>query len=187
MTELLQVKAIARNTRGIPFPYCIDDARRWVEQQTEAMERGEASVFAITLKTESAVVQAERSMEQGQAEKSEAGGDGLLIGCVGLAINHADENAELGFWLGEPYWNQGYMTEAARAVLEHGFESLGLHRIHAHHMSRNLGSGRVLEKIGMRPEGRLQQHIRKWGVYEDVELYGLLAGQWRAEKGAGEI
>lgn len=164
VTELLQAKAIARNTRDIPFPYSIDDAEQWIVQQSEAIGRGEASVFAI--------------VEKADTETGQSVGGGRLIGCIGLAINHADQNAELGYWLGQPYWNRGYMTEAASAILEYGFVTLGLHRIHAHHMSRNPGSGRVLEKIGMQREGLLREHTRKWGVFEDVEFYGVLANQW---------
>ena len=165
VTELLQEKEIARNTRGIPFPYSMEDAERWIEQQRIAVAGGEASVFAIT-----------RTVTGSGGEVDEQ-----LIGCIGLAIDHQNENAELGYWLGQPYWNLGYMTEAAGAVLEYGFETLGLHRIYAHHMSRNPGSGRVLVKIGMQWEGRLREHTRKWGVFEDVELYGLLGGQWRSD------
>ena len=55
-----------------------------------------------------------------------------------------------------------------------GFEGLGLNRIHAHHMVRNPGSGRVLEKVGFQHEGLLRQRVVKWGVFEDVILLGLL-------------
>ena len=53
---------------------------------------------------------------------------------------------------------------------------LALNRIHAHHFSRNPASGRVLEKIGMRHEGCLRQHIRRWGRFEDIECYGIVNG-----------
>lgn len=75
-----------------------------------------------------------------------------------------------------PHWGQGFATEAARAVVRHGFETLGLNRIYAHHMTRNLSSGRVLERIGMRREGLLRQRVLKWGRFEDVVIYAVLRG-----------
>ena len=119
-------------------------------------ERGEQAVFAVTLRSEK-----------------------TLIGSVGLKIHREDRRAELGYWIGRPYWNQGYCTEAARAALEFGFRQLGLNRLFAHHFARNPASGRVLQKIGMTREGRLPQHVRKWDAFEDLELYGVLKGQWR--------
>jgi len=56
----------------------------------------------------------------------------------------------------------------------YGFERRGLHRIHASHLTRNPASGRVLQKIGMRYEGCLRQHVDKWEVFEDLALYGIL-------------
>jgi ribosomal-protein-alanine N-acetyltransferase len=57
-------------------------------------------------------------------------------------------------------------------------EQLGLNRIYAHHMVRNPASGRVLAKVGMKPEGLLRQRVRKWGVFEDVVLLALLREEW---------
>ena len=88
--------------------------------------------------------------------------------------------AELGYWIGKPYWGQGYCTEAARATLDFGFEQLGLNRIFAHHFARNPASGRVMQKIGMTREGRLRQHVKKWDAFEDLELYGILKDHWAA-------
>ena len=76
--------------------------------------------------------------------------------------------------LGRPFWGRGYATEAARAVIEYGFSVLNLHRIYAMHFSRNPASGRVMEKCGMVHEGRFREHVRKWGVFEDVDLRGIL-------------
>jgi RimJ/RimL family protein N-acetyltransferase len=54
----------------------------------------------------------------------------------------------------------------------------GLNRIHACHLSRNPGSGRVMEKLGMSHEGTRKQHVRKWEVFEDMELRGILRSEW---------
>ena len=97
-----------------------------------------------------------------------------LIGTVGLAISDFDHQAEIGYWLGRDYWGQGFCTEAVIAVLDYGFETLGLNRIFAQHIARNGASARVLEKAGFSKEGILRQHARKWGVFEDVICYGML-------------
>ena len=97
------------------------------------------------------------------------------MGCIGLRdIDRTHLQAELGYWIGVPYWGQGFATEAARAVVGYGFEMLGLNRIYAHHMTRNPSSGRVLERIGMRREGVLRERVLKWGRFEDVVIYAVL-------------
>jgi [ribosomal protein S5]-alanine N-acetyltransferase len=84
----------------------------------------------------------------------------------------------MGYWIGVPYWGRGYCTEAAGALLAHAFGPLGLHRVHATHLTRNPASGRVMQKLGMRHEGRMREHFLKWGVFEDVERYGILDREW---------
>jgi len=98
-----------------------------------------------------------------------------LVGAIGLSgISKEHETAEVGYWIGKPYWNQGYCTEAVKAVLKYSFDVLKLHRIHARHFKSNPASGRVMQKSGMKYEGCLRQHFKKWGNYEDSELYGIL-------------
>ncbi len=72
-------------------------------------------------------------------------------------------------------------TEAAAAVLRYAFLEMGLVRIHACHVSRNLASGRVLQKIGMQYEGRRRLHSIRWGIPEDLDLYGILKEDWERE------
>jgi len=154
INELLADKEIAANTELIPFPYKIEMAEEWIEPQQKTWQEGRAAVFAICLPTTS--------------------GQGTLIGVVGLEINSAHERAELGYWVGKQYWGNGYCTEAAAALIEYGFEQLGLHRILAYHMLRNPASGRVMQKLGMTHEGVLKQHVKKWGKFEDMALFGIL-------------
>ncbi|MEW6567968.1 MAG: GNAT family N-acetyltransferase [Chloroflexota bacterium] len=148
---------IAASTTNIPHPYEDGVAERWISTHPERFDRGESVVFAVTLR-------------QG----------GELIGAIGLEINPEYARAELGYWIGKPYWNQGYCTEAARAVVDYGFRRLGLNRIHARHFQRNPASGRVMQKIGMRHEGSLRQHVRKWGVFEDIECYAVLRAEYES-------
>jgi RimJ/RimL family protein N-acetyltransferase len=63
-------------------------------------------------------------------------------------------------------------------MLSFGFNDLELHRIIARHLSRNPASGRVMQKIGMRHEGHLREHVVKWGVFEDIDIYGILGTEY---------
>ncbi|MCL1855181.1 MAG: GNAT family N-acetyltransferase [Clostridia bacterium] len=101
--------------------------------------------------------------------------DSRVIGTIGFMWYHQENrSAEIGYSLGRAYWNQGIMSEALRAVLQFGFETLHLNRIEAQHESDNPASGRVMAHVGMRHEGHLRQRIYNKGRYADVELYAIL-------------
>jgi ribosomal-protein-alanine N-acetyltransferase len=137
---------------SIPHPYELDHALAWISHQRRESTRGRATNFAIRLLPGSS-----------------------LIGCAGLRdIDPEHMQAELGFWIGVDSWGQGYAREAALAVIEFGFERLGLNRIYAHHMARNPAAGKVLLHAGMQREGLMRARVRKWGLYEDVVLYAIL-------------
>jgi [ribosomal protein S5]-alanine N-acetyltransferase len=142
---------IASTTAAIPHPYDDGVAEQWIAMHQQRFEEGTWLNLAVTRDP-----------------------DGALVGALGLRLEPEHDRAELGYWIGKPYWGQGYATEAARALVEYGFERLGLHRIYAYHFTRNPASGKVLQKIGMRHEGHRRQHDKKWGRYEDEELYGML-------------
>ena len=97
-----------------------------------------------------------------------------------ITLNRDHENAEMGYWIGKPYWNHGYCTEAARAVLHYAFAELRLNRVFAYHFSHNTASGRVMKKLGMRHEGRRRQHVKKWGQFIDSEMYGILRNEFES-------
>jgi len=88
---------------------------------------------------------------------------------------YADGLAELGYWIGLPFWGKGICTEAGKLVQEYAFETLGLKRLHARHLARNPSSGRVLEKLGFIHECSQKGHVKKWNKLEDVENYGLVS------------
>lgn len=148
-------RAIAETTLSIPHPYEDGMAEAWITAHREMYARGEKVTFAMTRKH-----------------------DGALIGSISLMGIEEGHQAEFGYWVGVPYWNKGYCTEAGQAVLRYAFSSLGLVRVHACHLTRNPASGRVMQKLGMQHEGTRRQHVRKWGVFEDIEMYGILAGQY---------
>lgn len=98
------------------------------------------------------------------------------MGLLGISAEH--ERGEIGYWIGKPYWNQGYCTEAAQAMLNYGFQTLGFSRVVSRCLKRNPASARVMEKIGMTVEGCLRAHEKKWGRFEDVVIYGILRSEW---------
>jgi RimJ/RimL family protein N-acetyltransferase len=150
-------RAIADTTLNIPHPYEPGVAEQWIASHRGMEERGAARTWAVVLR-----------------------GADRLVGAIGLTLKSEQRRAEMGYWIGLPYWNNGYATEAAAAVVAYGFDTLRLHRIHACHLARNPASGRVMQKVGMIREGTLRGHVRMGGVFEDVVVYG-----WRAPAAAG--
>lgn len=135
----------------LPHPYVDGMAEQWIDKQQRDYEDGKALHLAIVLAV-----------------------NNVLVGSIGLEIAVTHQHARLGYWLGVPYWNHGYCTEAVRAVLGYGFRQLNLHRIYAPHFLSNAASGRVLQKSGMTYEGRMREHYVRFGQFVDVELYGML-------------
>lgn len=85
---------------------------------------------------------------------------------------------ELDWKIGRAYWNNGYATEAAKAVTEYLFNTVGFHRIQAKCAAENIGSERVMQKLGMTREGVLREFFRgKDGCYHDVVIYSLLRNE----------
>lgn len=155
--ELAGVPAIADTTLNIPHPYKEGMAEEWIATHLPKYKTGEQVDLAI--------------MEKESSD---------LIGAIGLNIFQRFRRAELGYWIGREYWNRGYCTEAARAVIEYGFCQLALNRIHSHHFGRNPASGRVMAKIGMSREGLLREHVLKGSRFEDSVAYGILKSDWEA-------
>lgn len=85
---------------------------------------------------------------------------------------------EMGYSIARPLWGRGLTTEAARAVIAYGFETLGLVRIHAYADIRNEASWRVMEKLGMQREGVLRRNRMTKGEYVDDVIYSVLAEEW---------
>jgi [ribosomal protein S5]-alanine N-acetyltransferase len=107
--------------------------------------------------------------------------DGEVIGNVGLRRATAEARvADTGYELAPDHWGRGYATEAARALLAHGFEDPGLHRVTAYCVAENTGSVRVLTKLGMQPEGRLREHEFFKDRWWDHLLFGILRREWEA-------
>lgn len=105
--------------------------------------------------------------------------DDTVIGSICFETQHEHYYAQLGYWLGVPYWNLGYGMEAVKAVVTFGFSTLNLHRLYAPHFHDNPASGRVLQKAGTTNEGRLGEHDVRLGRRVDAKLYGMLKSEWK--------
>src|SRR5690606_1889586 len=138
---------VAKTVSNIPHPYEDGMAELWIESTLDDLQHGRALHLAITLKDDGAGELAggpTRSVSPLAASSSAASPPAAspdttspsasaadsdhrpLMGAIGLEFNHQSRLAELGYWIGVPYWNKGYTTEAARALLEYGFNTLGL-------------------------------------------------------------
>ena len=107
--------------------------------------------------------------------------DGKLVGTVGFVyVNSNHFRAEIGYVLSKKYWGQGIMTEAVQEIIGFGFQKLSLNRIEARAEVRNIGSWRVMEKVNMKFEGILRQHLFAKGEFRDLKLYSILADDYKA-------
>ncbi|MFN8277176.1 MAG: GNAT family protein [Chitinophagales bacterium] len=87
-------------------------------------------------------------------------------------------NAELGYWLGEPYWGKGVITSAIAQMIHFAFANLDVQRIFARPFGSNLASQKVLEKNGFVLEARIPKVLIKNGSLEDELIYGIRRSQW---------
>ena len=155
LVRLAGAREVAAMTLRIPHPYTEDHARAMLHRLSQETMKW----FAIVV---------------GESDE--------LCGGIGLMMEPDHDRAEIGYWIGVPYWGRGIASEAAREVMRYGFEDLRLHRIFAVCYPDNPASVRILEKRGMKYEGRERQHIKKWGEYRDSLIYGMLADEWKAAR-----
>lgn len=160
---LAGTREVASTTLTMPHPYEDGVAEGWIAGQASEWVDRERLTLAVTTKSEG------------------------VVGGMGLHLTPQHQRAELGYWIGLPYWNRGYATEAAAAVVAFGFTELGLHRIVARHFPRNPASGRVMAKIGMTHEGTLRHHVIRWGEFEDLECFAILEPDWRRQQPASAV
>ena len=144
-------EAVANGAINLPHPYDIGIARSWIKTHEAEFIKGNSLILAIINKS-----------------------DNLLIGSIGLHINKKNKYAELGYWIGKEYWNNGFCSEAVSGIVNYAFEKLHLNKIFANFITSNVASGKVLEKNGFIKEGHFKQHVKCNGRYEDIECFGLL-------------
>ncbi|MBK6930170.1 MAG: GNAT family N-acetyltransferase [Saprospirales bacterium] len=137
---------IAKNlTDQFPHPYTVEKGKSFIEHASSATP---ASILAIEV-------------------------NGAAAGGIGLHAQ-ADiyrKNAELGYWLAQPYWGQGIITRAIAQMVEYGFKHFDIQRIFARPFGANIGSQRALEKAGFVLEARFEKTLFKNGEYLDELVY----------------
>lgn len=151
VVELCDNYNIYKSTLYLPHPYSIDDALTWIERHLENFNADKSYEFAITDKE-----------------------TGELYGAIALSNNQKFNQGEIAYWVGEQFWGKGYATEASQAIIHFAFDEKKYHKVFARYFSSNPASGRVLEKMGMKKEGILIDHIKKEGKYEDLIYYGMI-------------
>ncbi len=156
--QLSGKKEIANTTLNIPYPYPDGVAEKWISTHQQEFELGKSIHYAIILK---------------KTKK--------LLGAVSLVITKKFNHAELGYWIDKNKWGKGFATEAAKALLEYAFNTRCLHKIFAKHITRNPASGKVMEKLGMKKEGLLKEHILKSATYENAAIYAILKNEWNSQ------
>ena len=134
-------------TDQFPHPYTIEKGKAFIEFASKASP---TNIFAI------------------EVDKQAAGGIGLH-----LQTDIQCKNAELGYWLAEPFWNKGIITKVINQIVEYGFNTYSIDRIFARPFGTNIASQRVLEKTGFTLEGRFKKSLFKNGEYLDEFIYAI--------------
>lgn len=136
---------------AFPHPYRIKDAESYI---SNAITKHPETSFAIA------------------TQKEAIGGIGLVLG-----KDVHRYSAELGYWLAEPFWGQGIMTRAVKAITEYAIQELGMLRIYAEPYHTNPASAKVLEKAGFKCEGTLRSSVVKDGKILDQKIFGYVRGR----------
>lgn len=152
---------VSRYLLVVPYPYKIKDAKWWInhcKKQEKAKPR-KSYEFNIELKSEKKII-------------------------GGVGITHIDAyqgTATLGYWLGEKYWKKGIMTEAAKKIIDFGFNKLKLRRIDVEAFTKNKDSNALIKKLGFTYEGTLRRakRAKSTGKIHDENIYGLLREEWK--------
>ncbi len=150
---------VAKNLATVPHPYTEDDAATWLSGLADRRARGEAFVFGVTQRD-----------------------DGAYVGSCGLYLK--DGQFEIGYWLGKPYWRQGYASEAARRVLAFAFGELAAPAVWAGWYHDNPRSGHVLEKLGFRAKGFEKRACLARGIEVGCNIVTLSSDEFAANRRA---
>jgi RimJ/RimL family protein N-acetyltransferase len=137
---------VSKYLSRVPYPYTEEDFTAFMEKAEKGLKAGNDYIFAILLKPD------------------------VFIGLMGA---HPVDDWEFGYWIGKPYWRQGYATEAGRRVLRYAFEELKADRLNAGWFHDNPKSGRVLEKLGFKPTGEGERNCLSRGCKVGLHLVAL--------------
>ena len=148
---------VALMTQSMPYPYPDGAAQEWIEIANIEIRMGRGYTFAVTCKP-----------------------DQTFVGAMGIHLTGrtSDRAAKLAFWMGKPFWNQGYALEAARCVMEFGFKNMEVQRIYATCFGHDDRARQTLEAVGMVHEVTLREHILRDGVFHDRVYYAILRDEY---------
>jgi ribosomal-protein-alanine N-acetyltransferase len=146
---------VASMTGTIPYPYSEEMAAEWID----SVLAGEEGVVFVIVRSDA------------------------LIGCTGYRAFGTD-HAELGYWIGRPYWGLGYATEAVRALIVYAFETDGFDYLTVGHFRDNPASERIIAKFGFTPQGFIERESAARNAKAPCQTYRLdraeaLAGFYR--------
>lgn len=139
---------IANSTISVPHPYSDGMAGKWIGKHLAGWLTRHSAIFAITLKS-----------------------DHQLIGCAGLE-NIQNGSGQLGYWIGVPYWGNGYCTEAVERIKDFGFKRLQLKHIYGRHSKSITAPAKVMLKVGMYPVDKLSITSID-NINDDISLYEI--------------
>ena len=151
LSALLNNKNILNNLRdGLPYPYTINDAEEYITAMLSA-DKTKTFAFAIVV-------------------------NDIVVGSIGVfrCDNIHSRTAEMGYYIGEPYWGKGFGTSAVKQICKFIFEQTDIIRIFAEPFAYNAASCRVLEKAGFQLEGILHNNAVKNGIVLDMKMYALI-------------
>ena len=151
LASVLNNKNILNNLRdGLPYPYTVNDAKEYI---TAMLESDKTRTFAFAIEANNEV-----------------------IGSIGVfrCDNIHFRTAEMGYYIGEPYWGRGFGTSAVKQTCKYVFEHTDIIRIFAEPFADNTASCRVLEKAGFQLEGILHSNAVKNGKILDMKMYALV-------------
>ena len=154
----VRAQEIADNT-FVPQPYTAEDAQEFVQKAQDGWTFDDGYVFALI----------DRS-------------SGCFAGCMGIHPIRMHDRAEVGYWLGKPFWGRGLATAALRRLIQFGFEVLKLNRIEAGHFPHNPASGRVMLKAKMRYEGLRRDYVLHRDAHKDLVWYAILRVDYEADR-----
>jgi ribosomal-protein-alanine N-acetyltransferase len=170
LAEVANDPEISRWTMTVPHPYTVGDAAKWIMLSRSLIAAGDGLPLAVVLG------------ETLRTADGRSHAAGTLVAMAGLILAKSQPRAELGYWVGREFRSLGIASEAAAAVVEYGFATLGLERIFAGYFDGNAGSERVMLRLGMKAEGVRRSEARKDGVALDINSYSITRSDWLARR-----
>lgn len=161
LPDLMEVNGDPEVTQFLPYAtwQSLSDAGAWLDRMDKLVATGTARQLVIVRRADNKAI-----------------GTALLF-----KFDEGSSRLELGYALGRASWRQGYASEALRAVLTHAFDAMGIRRVEAEVNPNNVPSNALLESLGFTREGFLRDRWVSKGITYGVNIYGLLASEWRKQ------